>query len=156
MSFHDAMPLGEARDILRELVDDGAECPCCKQFAKVYRRKVNSSMARGLIAIWRSCGTEWCYLPDVRGRVFKGDNREESKLRYWDLLEEEAELRPDGGRAGVWRITPAGERWVNNGSNIPKYARIYNKRLLGLTGEPVSIVDALGTKFNYRDLMDGV
>jgi len=32
---------------------EGVVCPCCGQYAKVYRRKLNSSMAYVLILIWR-------------------------------------------------------------------------------------------------------
>jgi hypothetical protein len=40
-------------------------------------------------------------------------------------------------------------------STVPKYAYVYDGRLLKLDGgEYVTIRDALGTKFHYRDLMD--
>lgn len=153
--FYDSMTLAEARDKLRELVESGHPCPCCTQFAKVYRRRVNSSMAVGLIAMYRAFGTEFGYVQTLRRERGATDNREESKLRYWGLVEEEIVLRPDGGRAGFWRVTPLGEAWVLHRSTIPKYARIYNGRCLGTLGGPVTIVDALGSKFNYRELMEG-
>lgn len=151
--FHDEMALGNARDLLREMVDDGATCPCCRQFAKVYKRKVNSSMARDLIALYRTHSTEFAYLPDVRKRTGSRSNREESKLRYWGLVEEDAVRREDGGHAGWWRVTDLGARWVRLEASIPEYARIYDGRLLGLVGEPVTIRQALGAKFDYAELM---
>jgi hypothetical protein len=153
--FSDDMTLGEARDLLRTLVKDGERCPCCSQFAKVYKRKVNSSMARGLIAMYRAFGNEFGYVQDIRRTRGATDNREEPKLRYWGLAEEENVLRPDGGRAGYWRVTPLGINWVLDRTTIPKYALIYDTRCLRLEGEVVTIVDALGTRFNYRDLMNG-
>ena len=80
-------------------------------------------------------------------------SNEEPKLRYWGLLEEELELRPDGGRAGWWRVTELGEWFVLKEATVPRYARIYDNRCLSLVGDQVSITDALGTKFNYDDLM---
>ena len=152
--FYELMTLHEARNRLRELVDDGCSCPCCTQFAKVYKRKVNSSMAVGLIAMYRAFGTEYGYVQDLRRQRGATDNREESKLRYWGLAEEENIVRPDGGRAGYWRVTDKGAAWALDQIRIPKYARIYDGRCLGLLGEPVSIIDALGDRFDYRELMD--
>jgi hypothetical protein len=46
---------------------------------------------------------------------------------------------------------------VLNRSKVPKYARIYNNRCLGLDhSKQVSIIDVLGTKFNYTELMEGI
>ncbi len=113
-------------------------------------------MARDLIAIWRRHHREWCYLPSVRQASGSRSNREESKLRYWNLIEEDLLRREDGGRAGWWRVTERGEAWLLERASIPKYARIYDGRCLGLAGGPVTIRDALGVKFHYRELMVGV
>lgn len=144
--------LAEAQGWLRERVDDGAACPCCTQYAKVYRRKINAGQAQPLIRMWRLCGTQWCHIPtELASR-----GHEESKLAYWGILEEELKLRDDGGRAGWWRITELGRRFVLDEVRLPKYARIYDGRCLGLAGEPQGIRDALGVKFNYSDLMVGI
>lgn len=154
--FYGEMSLARARKLLTERVDEGVGCPCCTQFAKVYRRKVNSSMARGLIAAWREYGRGFGYLQDVRRKSGETDNREESKLRYWGLMEEEPKLRPDGGRAGWWRVTDRGYEWIMGWSVVPKYAHLYDGQFLRFSGDPVTIRDALGTKFDYGELMEGV
>lgn len=143
--------LAEIQDVLRDLLDDGASCPCCGQLAKIYKRRVNSGMARSLITMWRRAGTEWAYIPEVIG----AKSREEGKLAYWGLLEEATDKRDDGGRAGWWRITTQGKQFVHNLIKIPRYARIYDGHLLGFTGEYVTIYDALGAKFDYELLMRG-
>ena len=147
--FSDAMTLAEARDELRRLVDDGYRCPLCTQFAKVYRRKLNSGMARSLIRMWRKAGLDWINVPDQIG----ARSREEGKLRYWGLVEEADVEREDGGRAGWWRVTREGARFVTGKITVPKYARIYDGRCLGLHGEPVTIRDCLGERFDYAELM---
>lgn len=149
----DNSTLREARDWLRMRAEDGERCPCCTQFTKVYKRKINSSMAADLIAMYRAFGTDWGYLPNLRRRTSRKGNREESKLRYWGLVEEEIERRPDGGRSGWWRVTPDGERFVRLEITLPKYARIFDGRGLGLTGPPVSIRECLGQAFSYEELM---
>ena len=48
--WDDGMTLGEARDWLRERIEDGEECPCCRQFAKVYRRRLYATMTGNELA----------------------------------------------------------------------------------------------------------
>lgn len=146
-------PLADAQVWLRNRVDKGERCPCCTQFAKVYRRKINSGMARSLIRMYHISPGDWIHLPTEIG----ARSREEGKLAYWGLVEEENTLRPDGGRAGYWRITPLGHAFVLGNIALPKYARIYDGRCLGLdTSEKATIKDALGTAFDYDDLMQGI
>lgn len=152
-SLPDSTPLGDARRWLRQRVDEGAQCPCCTQLAKVYRRKINAGMARSLIAIYQVGGRDWVHLPTQIG----ARSREEGKLAYWGLLEEDTNPRPDGGRGGYWRVTARGERFLKGEIEVPKYVRIFDGRLLGFTGTDwVSIRDAIGDKFNYDELMKGV
>ena len=144
--------LEEAKDWLRERLDHGADCPCCTQRAQVYRRKLNSRMARGLIALYLATGgRDYGHLPTIAG-----DGCEVGKLRYWGLVVEEPEARPDGGRAGYWKLTPDGVDFVRGRLRVPKYARIYDGRRLGLRGEPVDIRDCLGSPFHYDELMAGI
>ena len=73
--------------------------------------------------------------------------------QHWELISESPEEREDGGRVGWWRLTRLGERFVRQDYTIRKYARIYDGRCLGLSGELVSITDSLGSRFNYNELM---
>lgn len=141
--FPDSAPLGEAREWLREQVrDDGAKCPCCSQFAKVYRRKLNSGMARSLIRMYLVGGRGWVNITtDIPAR-----SREEGKLPYWELAEPH-EIR------GIWRVTELGERWVKDMAEVPRHAEVYDGRCLRLLGDPIRIREALGAKFDYDELM---
>jgi len=147
----ETVTLAEARAWLREVVHEGAICPCCTQLAKVYRRKLNAGMAVSLIRMWRAAGYGWLHIPTS----IPARSREEGKLRYWGLAEEAGEKREDGGRAGWWRVTEEGAIFVNGESRVPKYALVYDDRCLGLRGDPVSIVECLGSKFDYHELMEG-
>lgn len=144
--------LTDARDWLRDRLDDGEKCPCCTQFAKVYRRKINSGMAYALLRFYNAVGREWGHKPDVLKGVGAAA-RDESLLRYWGLFEESTEQRDDGGRSGWWRVTEVGEDFALRRVRVPKYARIYDGRCLGLTGELIDIRDALGDRFSYEELM---
>lgn len=152
-NFSPQATLAQIRTWLRTHVEDGTECPACRQHVKVYRRKITSSMARSLIDMYRAGGLTWVHVPTV----ISGQRADEGKLAYWNLIEEEKVKRPDGGRAGYWRLTRLGELFVLNKCTVPKYARIYNGELVNLDpSEQVSIVDALGTRFNYAEMMAGV
>lgn len=148
-TFTPGMTIGEAQVTLRQVLDVGHKCPVCTQLAKVYKRKLNSGMARSLIAMYQAARLDWQHIPTTIGAL----SREEGKLRYWGLIEEETERRPDGGRSGYWRVTELGEQFVLGKITLPSHARIYDGRLLGLTGRNQSIRVALGAKFSYEELM---
>lgn len=146
----DSDTVGDARDWLVRNLGHGVMCPVCGQNAKVYRRKINSGMAKSLILIFRIAGEGWIHV-----RVIGAKSREEGKLAYWGLLEEQRAARPDGGRAGYWRLTRRGVLYVRGQLAVPKYAVVYDGQCLSFEGPQVKIQDALGTEFNYADLMAG-
>lgn len=152
MPLPDATRLDVARDWTRKHAEEGVECPLCTQHVKVYKRTLNSGMARSLIQIFRVAGAGWCHVPTQIG----ARSREEGKLVYWGLLEESPVPRDDGGRAGWWRLTAKGEAFVRQQITVPSHARVYNGKCLSLIGNPITIQDALGKKFNYNDLMQGI
>lgn len=144
--------LGEAIEYLIWMAENGGvKCPCCDQWAQVYDRQINSGMARTLIRFYRANNNDWGHL-----RTYD-DSREGSKLRYWGLIENEARLRPDGGRSGWWRITAAGREFVMGLRRVAKKAIIYDNEMLRMDDSEglVDIRDALGKKFSYAELMSG-
>lgn len=155
--FTDDMALGDARAGLRELaMNGGAKCPCCRQLAKVYRRNLTSVAARAVGALYRDHGRDFGHMPSVARRHLRDVAHQGGYLvlgAHWGLIEEERELRPDGGRTGWWRITDLGEAWVRGHAAVPKYAHVYDGRCLKVDGDPVTIEDALGEKFSYAELM---
>jgi hypothetical protein len=152
--FHDTDSLGSARAWLREqITDKGARCPCCTQMAKVYPRPIYAAQAAALIKAFRVFGRspgKWSSL-----RLPGGDY---AKLRFWGLIVDLREAREDGGPAGWWQITDLGERWVRGVVTVPRFARIYDNRCMGLDPESgeVAVFDVLGDAFDYDALMSGV
>lgn len=149
MTLPDTMTLGAARSWLRDRVDQGETCPCCTQLAKTYRRRLHSAMARDLIYAHRAAGHEIFHVRTVFGH----DGGDFAKLAYWGLIAEEPHRREDGGRAGYWHITQEGAAFVHSETSVMSHARVYNGRCLGFTGEPITIRDALGRRFDYAELM---
>lgn len=143
--------LGAARRLVREFAQQGITCPCCNQYVKVYRRKLTTMTAQALVLMYRQAGEGWVNLPALLGRK----QADEAKARYWGLIQESEDVRDDGSkRAGWWRLTELGVRFVQGRARVPKYALIYNSQLVYLDlGETVDIREALGTRFHYDDLM---
>jgi hypothetical protein len=150
--------LGEAKDWLRERLHDGACCPLCTQFAKIYRRKINSGMARALIALYRASLAADDLDATHHLASLARWTHEGAQLAWWGLIEQDPdERREDGGRSSWYRLTATGVWFVRDQIRLPKYVEIYDglPRKLDLS-EQASIVDALGTKFDYRELMEGL
>lgn len=150
--FSDYALLGEARKWVTQAAQDGGvTCPCCTQLAKVYRRPLGAAMAYGLIRAYRKAGRVPFHMPTVLDHI-AGDH---AKLRYWGLIEEEPIRRADGGRAGWWQVTELGEQFIHRTKAVPKYALIFDGRLLRLdtSGGYVTVTQALGQKFNWAELM---
>lgn len=157
--FHDDMTIREAREILRKEADgDGCACPVCTQFTKVYTRHITSSSAYDLIRLYAAAGSRaGPSAPYVKLReALDNDHPADfAKLVHWGLIEEEKVLRPDGGRAGFWRVTTRGEQFVLCKLSVPGSIYLFDSRMIGEPfGAPVTIKGALGKRFNYGELMD--
>jgi hypothetical protein len=152
MAFPDTMPLGEARQWLREQVKGkGASCPCCTQLAKVYERSLGAGQAALLVQWWAKYRRE----PVKLSAVLHTPGGDYAKLRWWGLIEDMRDRREDGGSAGVWRITEHGEAFVRGRVTVPRHAKVYDNRFQGFdAGTPqVTVRDVLGEKFDYDELM---
>lgn len=155
-SFTDDMTLARAREVLRPLASDGADCPLCKQHVKVYRRKLTAAAARAVIALYQEHGLDFGHLPTVAQQRLPEIAHQGGYLvlgAHWSLISEERHARPDTGRAGYWRVTALAEQWLRGETTVPKYARIYDGRCLGLDGDLVTVDDVLGERFDLRALM---
>lgn len=149
--FDQTTSLQEARDIFFEqIIDEGMDCPCCDRWAKVYKRPISDSMAKGLVAAYKTFGAmKYGSLQEVR-KQNDLHIREEAKLRFWDLLEGRGK-----GKDAEWRVTELGEQWILKKATVPKYAWIFDNELIGLSGPDTTIDDAMQEYFDYDALMKG-
>jgi hypothetical protein len=142
--------LAEARLWMLGQASDGAKCPCCGRTAKIYRRHLNKGMAISLVRMFKAAPIgEYVHVPTV----CSGGTREEAKLRFWGLAEEATELRDDGGRAGWWKVTQDGARFVRLRLTVPSHVLLYRNRFRGFDGPQVDIQDCLGKSFDLAELM---
>lgn len=156
----DETSLGDARTWLTGRIDKGQVCPCCKQFAKVYKRPMTSSMAYGLILLARVDRDEddgWVHIENYFKSLsipssIRGDI---TKLVNWGLLERFEGEREDGSnRVGLYRVTYKGVQFVRSEIEVYSHIIIYSNMFQGFSGEPIKIKEALGKKFNYDELMN--
>jgi hypothetical protein len=141
--------LHEARAIVRNNLDDGIQCPCCDQFCKRYRRKLNSQMARWLIWLYRrASGSEWV---TVRESPVRGGDY--AKLALWGLVEQKSNDDETKRTSGVWRITKLGRDFVDGHRFIPSHVMLYNNTIHGWSRACTTIRHALGERFDYAELM---
>jgi hypothetical protein len=154
--------LGEARALLRRgLAAKGVECPCCRQFAKVYKRKLSSSMAYALVLIYRHFEVErpyeYVHVPKLLngfGVVARGGDW--SKLGFWGMIEEHPDSRREDGckHTGEWRLTEYGRQFAACVATAPKHLYFYNGQLIAKSDEATYIREALGARFHYDELMN--
>ncbi len=146
--------LKEARDYVRAGFRKGVKCPCCGQLAKLYKRKVDKTMAKTLIWMVRSqqeTGQEWYEFAELPESQHKKGGGNYAQLRYWRLLEKgknQSTLLPDS-HSGIWRPTQRGIDFAHNLLVIDKYALVYNNKCLGFEGEQVGISECLPEYFDF-------
>lgn len=146
--------LEEAKQWLRDRWEDGADCPCCGQFAKLYKRPLTSSMAVAMILIARYPGRGYFHVGDWLARwtqtaVIRGGDW--AKLRHWGLIENDA-----AGRSGHYRMTERGRDFVYANLAVPRHVYLYNAQKydrIDPLRETTTLREALGDKFDLQALM---
>ena len=144
-------------------LDDGVVCPTCNPFAKRYRRKFTSSMARALIWLSRQHGRlgmmdgiagehSWIDVPKRAPRWLVQTNQLPT-VRWWGMIERRPTTDDGKKHSGLWRVTPQGVRFVMALGTVPSTVVTYNGEPVGFEGDEITIREALGTKFDYAELM---
>jgi len=147
----------QAQRHVQEALKPGAgaiDCPCCKQRVQLYRRRLNSEMARWLILLSRvflSNGRRWVSVKDSPLKETRGGDY--AKLQHWGLIEQRPNTDEKKRTSGYWRPTTKGVNFAKNRTRVPSHIYIFNNTVYGQSEETVSIVDALGVKFDYRDVV---
>jgi len=144
----------DAKDYLRHNFKKGVTCPCCGRRVQLYRRKLNSGMAGTLIKMWREHAHGWVNVKDWLRENSYRNNHDWTMLRHWELIEERDIPPEHGGKTqGEWRVTPKGRMFALNMTTVPSHLLEYNQKSYGTEGDQVTVVDCLGKKFNYMELL---
>lgn len=146
----------EGRTYLNNNYEQGVSCPCCDGYVKEYRRSLYYKMALPLIRLYRQTNQDprqpvhvSLFNPSSGGGDF-------AKVAYWELAYEQPKLdNRDKKTSGMWFITQRGIDFVANRLTVQKYAHIVMGKVLKFSGPNFTIVEALGKRFSYSELMGG-
>lgn len=133
----------EARRNLKRHFDAGraAACPCCGQTVKRYPRKITATMARQLARLYRVYPRS--LTSSQLQESIDGGNRMYSMLRHWRMVED-----TEHG----WRITKRGINFVDGDISTPKFAFVFNNKLVGFSEERVKFEDCVDEHFDIAEL----
>lgn len=142
-------PLQDAIDFVDTRAEAGVECPCCQQFVKIYRRKLHREMATFLIRLVTryQLTRGWTHARELDAVGTRKSSTDASYLVHWGLLERQ-------GR-GEYKPTYEGIEFAMNRLRVSKYVHLRNNKPEAFSGPLISVVDALGSPFDYQELMRG-
>ncbi len=150
--------LADARRNMLSKSKKGVSCPCCGRLVKLYRRKLHSEMAVFLIRLVKRFENEQRYYStrELCPAVTKSST-DGSYLVYWDLIEREPMPgeNESGGKIGMYRPTKAGREFAHGRSTAESHILMICGECVGFSEKFISIEDALGKKFDYKELMKG-
>jgi hypothetical protein len=134
------------------------DCPVCEQRVVIYKRKLNSGMARVLIRAARLALTKedphrWLHIHDIFGGP-KQDHRDWPLLRWWGFLVPRDKHTAAEKASGFWCVTEEGFNFLR-GYDVPRRVHIYNNTCVGFSKERTNVSEALGDHFSYRELLGG-
>lgn len=139
----------EAKQHLRENWVKGVNCACCGQFVKRYSYKLNVSIAVTLIEMY-NLKKEWVH---VNTEISPTSGGYFSLAQHWKLIYQKPLEGEDKKGSGYWALTDKGRDFVLNRIIVPTHVHMFDGRVLGFAEEHTSIVEALGKKFSYSELM---
>ena len=130
--------LANERQRILDHLDEGTDCRACGQLAKRYRRRLNTSMVRFLIGLVKAGG--WVHYLDVPHR-----GQDYAYLYFFGLAESKG--------SGYWRATDLGRRFLRAVVTAPEAVFMHNNRLESISVCSVTAQEALGRRFDLRELM---
>lgn len=153
--------LAAARLQVQRDLETGCECPCCGQYAKLYRRPLYDKMARWLAwAVKATEGTgDWVYVGDGPSFQLRKGGGDFAKLQHWGLIEGMPQEHGGGTVAGWWRSTARGVAFVEGRLRVPSHVYLFDNKVQprfgvdGFSDEMVSFADALGARFSLAEVL---
>ena len=151
--IEDSTMIEQLRDKWKHTIDhDGGKCPICDRWGKVYKRNINSTMAKSLIWLCGASNGDWVDVPKVAPRWLVSSNQLPT-LKWWGLIDRKEQLDDTKKFSGFWKPTALGIDFVYNAKEIPKSVFTYNNNVEGFSSELVNIRDCFDEHFNYSDVL---
>lgn len=151
----------EAKAYLRANYKTGIGCPCCAQYVRMYRRKLNSGMAIALMMLYDSSlkNAGYVHIEELFISAKRKTTHDWALLRFWGFIEEMPRIASEKVKSnGKWKITLSGISFLLGKTDAKKYIYLYNNKLITLPENvlEISFKACFGEKFNYNELMENV
>ena len=136
---------------VRAIHGDGAHCPCCDRWGKIYPRHFNASMAKALIWLV-SQGFDWTDVPNTAPKWLTRTNQL-ATVRWWGMIERQRPKTPAGKHSGMWKPTTRGWLFAHGQIAVPETVYTYNAQVVRYGQKNIKIQNAFKTPFDYREVM---
>ena len=145
--------LAEARkDFKEKIKGDGTRCPCCHRWGKINGYQITSTQVWGMIwMLKRFRRNQWIEIAKAPKLILRSKSL--ATLHHWELLERQPNVDPDKKGSGFWRLTQKGRDFVRHKITVPKYAFVFDNKLIKFSRQHTNVIAALGKKFSYQELM---
>lgn len=136
--------------------DRGYICPTCGSFCKRYFRNLNSNMALTMVVLFNRKKFGFIHIENFLRQHELPRSGDFPYLIHWGLMQKMEGKRPDGSsRNGFYKLTDKGRQFVKGEITVKKTLIIYKNKAEGFEGPETDIKEALGTRFDYNQLMNG-
>jgi hypothetical protein len=142
-------PLQDVIDFVDREAKDGVRCPCCQRLVKVYRRKLHREMATFIIHLVRRYQVTggWTHVRELDAPGTRKSSTDGAYLVHWGLLERDRHRR--------YRPTADGIEFAMDRLHVSRWVDLRNNEPQDFSEDTVSIVEVLGSPFDYEELMRG-
>jgi hypothetical protein len=134
--------------------NEGATCPCCDRFDKVYRRRINKAAVADLISLYKVSKRHgfkvYHYSTFMPGTIRHGDF---AKFRHLDMIDRPDPASTKKKTSGCYRITKQGAMFCEGKVAIPERIVLYHDELIAVEGDRRLVTD-LFPNFDFTELMN--
>ncbi len=154
----DEAPLRKARELTMLEVEtkrEGCLCPLCTRLVTIYRRPLHAEMALFLIKLVKAYQKtpRWYSTKELVPSITKASS-DGVYLTHWGLIDKSDDTNRGNAPCGLYRPTTAGIEFTHMNLRVPSHMHLLNKERVGVSDKKIYITEALGKKFNYKDLME--
>jgi len=159
--------LEEARTQVMASLDEGSQCPCCDQYARMYKRRLPPAAIKGLLGLYslaREDGHDYYHIKDIYETSYAKDVLNIGSIfglcAHFGLMISEVREKDEDNLgepvtcSGMWKITELGIDFIEGRKGIHKYILMYNGEVLGRSETFVNIDEALNHPFNYAEIFE--
>jgi hypothetical protein len=131
------------------------DCPCCRRYAQIYKRRINKSMAIDLInAVRLKAYRDFVHIRDIQANHSGGGDF--AKLRWWKLVEQQTNDDETKRDSGLWKVTQLGLDFMQGLVDLPESVTVYDNEVLSVSDKLKSFKECLKEPFDYQEILRGI